>query len=171
MIGQQRPTVRVPEITNPSNAPEKGLEARKRISMSLPAQRLAVPDIPGFHLHWMRGDKGRLDQALKAGYEFVDADEVELNRTGLGNSGLDAGNEDMGSQVSLLADMDGSRLYLMKLPQAFWNSDTEALAERQENIAGQLRGDKGYDAPGGDNSHRYSKQEQTNFLQPKGRKA
>ena len=159
----------MPPETNPSNVPAKASTPRSRISMSIPLQKLQVPEQKGYHLHWMRGDKGRLEQALRGGYEFVDHDEVELNRSGLGNSGLDSGNEDMGSRVSIVSGMDGIRLYLMKLPEEFWNSDVEALAERQEQIAAQLRGEAGYNAPGGDNSHRYSRGEQAAALKPTAR--
>lgn len=164
-IGQARPPELPPEI-NPANEPAKSMNARSRVSMSIPLQKLQVPEQKGFHLHWMRGDKGRLEQALRGGYQFVDADEVELNRTGLGNSGLDSGNEDMGSRVSIVSGMDGNRLYLMKLPQEFWDSDVEKLAERQEQIAAQLRGESGYADPSGDNSHRYSHGEQKTALKP-----
>lgn len=167
-IGLPRAPAAPPEI-NPSNELVKTALGRGRISMAIPIQKLQVPEQKGYHLHWMKGDKGRLEQALRGGYEFVDHDEVELNREGLGNSGLDSGNEDMGSRVSIVSGADGVRLYLMKLKQEYWDSDVEALAERQEGIAAQLRGQTGYAEPGGDNRNRYSHGEQANALKPQAR--
>lgn len=158
-------------IANPANAAEKRMPTRDRIPMSLPQQKLAVPDIPGYHCHWMRGDQQRIAQALRAGYDWVAPEEVDLNTFGLANGADDSGNTDLGSRVSFISgrDEDGSaqRLYLMKLPLELWEQDQAALAERQEQIASQLRGDKGFSERGGDASHRYSRREQANIFLPK----
>ena len=133
---------------NPANAPAKSVE-RTRIPMSLPVQKLAVPDIPGYHLHWMLGTPSRLAQALKAGYEFVDGSEVEVISTGLADSSTANGNTDLGSRVSVIAGADTGadgqeqRLYLMKIKQEWFDEDQRALANRNEDIARALRG--GYD--------------------------
>ena len=68
------------EVTNVANA--AGTE-RQRIPMSLPMQKLAVPELEGYHLHWMLGTTTRINQALRAGYEFVDPSEVDVVNTGL----------------------------------------------------------------------------------------
>jgi hypothetical protein len=41
---------------NPSN--RSASPERKRIPMAVPVQKLSVPDIPGYHLHWFQGDAG-----------------------------------------------------------------------------------------------------------------
>lgn len=156
---------------NPASAIPKSLEERSRIPMSLPLQKLAVPEIPGFHCHWMRGDSMRINQALRAGYAFVEQDEVNLNRVELGSGENSDGHTDLGSRVSMVGGTseDGSpqRLYLMKIPQAFWEADQKILGDQQEKIAGQLRGDQGFPMAGGDNSNRYTKKEGKNIFQPK----
>ena len=141
--------------TNPSNRPEKMTEVRRdnRIPMSLPTMRLQVPEIPGYHLHWMRDDPGRLDQALRAGYVFVEHDEVMLNRVGLANGGMDSGTSDLGSRVSIATG--DHHLFLMKLPQEFWEDDQKTAGEKQEQIASTIRGDKGFAEAGLDASNRY----------------
>lgn len=145
---------------NPSIVADKQLPERTRIPMSLPIQKLAAPDIPGYHCHWMRGDKVRISQALRAGYEFVNPDEVDLNDFGLANGPEDSGNQDLGSRVSLMAgrgeDGQGERLYLMKLKEEFWLADQKAAGSRQEQVASQLRGDKGFTQGGLDASNRYA---------------
>lgn len=145
--------------SNPANAPEKQLPERSRIPMSLPVQRLAVPEIPGLHCHWMKGDAQRIQQALRAGYRFIEQDEVDLNTFGVADGADDSGHKDLGSRVSIVAGTDetggAQRLYLMGLPQELWDSDQAVMAERQEAIAAQLRGDKGFAEAGLDASNRY----------------
>jgi hypothetical protein len=145
---------------NPSNAPDKSLPERTRIPMSLPTQKLAVPEIPGYHCHWMRGDHQRINQALRAGYIFVDPGEVSLNDFGLANGPSDDGNHDLGSRVSHIAgtaaDGKAETLYLMKLPLALWEQDQAALGQRQEQIASSIRGEKGFAEGGMDTSNRYA---------------
>jgi hypothetical protein len=152
---------------SPANERVTSTEARSRIPMSLPVQKLAVPEIPGFHLHWMRGDAARIMQAQRAGYSFVTQDEVELANTGIANDTDNSGNTDMGTRVSIVSggDVDSGgqpeRLYLMKLREEFWEEDQKVLADRNESIAQTLRGGKnpGQDAPDGayiPNAHRHA---------------
>lgn len=144
---------------NPANSPETA--DRGRIPMSLPQQKLQVPDIPGYHLHWMIGTQARIAQAIKAGYEFVDPEEVNVVNTGLADSASASGNTDMGSRVSVLAGIglgtDGTaeRLYLMKIKQEWWEADQKLLEDRNEQIAAALRSgrDTGMNPNGSD--HRY----------------
>jgi hypothetical protein len=154
------PQTQTPAADNPSVAPDKSLPERTRIPMSLPTLKLAVPEIPGYHCHWMRGDAQRIHQALRAGYAFVEPDEVNLNDFGLANGPDDSGNQDLGSRVSHIsgtaADGKAETLYLMKLPLALWEADQAALGQRQEQIASSIRGDKGFSEGGMDTSNRYA---------------
>ena len=159
-----RPTA--PEI-NPANEVATQNEARTRIPMSLPELQLEAPPLPGYHTHWIRGEARRLGKAHKAGYTFVEDDEVQLNRTGIANGPLDTGNADLGSKISVVGGADGVRLYLMKLPMQYWLDDQYAAASGQEKVAAALRGDKAEEMPKGDNSNRYSRKEQANYLKPK----
>lgn len=148
---------------NPANTPSTAKTEPDRIPMSAPVQRLQVVDIPGFHTHWMRSTPERIQQAIRAGYTFVEDSEVQLNYKGLASSPLGGGNTDLGSQVSVPAGRtddrgDSVRLILMKLPVAFWNADQAAIDARQDKIAEALRtGQIGREgAPSGtDQSNRY----------------
>ena len=144
---------------NPANVPQKAKVERDRIPMSLPQQKLAVPEIPGYHLHWMRGTPSRIGQALRAGYEFVNEGEVDV--IGHGVADIKSGNTDMGTRVSVSAgqhvgeDGNEERLYLMKIKQEWWESDQKALEDRNEQIAATLRGGQVDGGAGGDTSNRY----------------
>ena len=157
-------------MTNPANLPNKTTVERTRIPMSLPSLKLAVPDIPGYHLHWMRGEPGRIQQALKGGYIHVELDEVDLNAVGVADSQDAHGSTDLGSQVSVIGGSDGIRMYLMKIKEEFWETDETARARQQEGIAGKIRGDRGLQGPG-DNSNRYTPEgsPNRNIFQPKRR--
>jgi hypothetical protein len=144
--------------TNPAN-PQPAVVAKsehKRIPMSLPVAKLAVPDIPGYHLHWFLG-AARVERAMQAGYEFVDETETILND----KSASFGEGRDMGTRVSMIAGSDldsegqAERLYLMKLRNEFWEEDQKSLSRRSENLLETLK--VGLPATGADtdNSNRY----------------
>jgi hypothetical protein len=117
-----------------------------RVPMNAPHQRLAVPEIPGFHLHWFTS--GRVHRALRAGYtHVVPEDGVDVMNTGLADPKSAVGSTDLGENISIISG-DGvpegqdepDRLYLMKLPQEWWEKDQKALLARNESIAATLRG-------------------------------
>lgn len=130
---------------NPANAPGKPAAERRRIPMSLPVQKLSVPNIPGYHLHWMRGDAARIQQALQAGYEFVDWKEIHIEHVPLGGSTAAGGNSDLGSHVSIAGggigdDNQPVRMILMKLKEEWWKEDQEKAQARNDDVANALKG-------------------------------
>lgn len=134
------------QLANPSNRPGKTDPERKRIPMSVPVQRLAAPDIPGYHLHWFVGSKERIQRAIDGGYEFVDDRELKINNVSLGGDSTTSGNTDMGSQVSVVSgdELDKSgqptRLILMKIKQEYYKEDQLLVDRRNEQVAAALRG-------------------------------
>jgi len=136
---------------NPANEVETSMTTRTRVPMSLPMLKLEVPEIPRYHLHWMRGDAQRIAQAQRAGYEFVDNDEIDVNNSGLADDASASGNQDMGTRVSLVSggasthDGQPGRLYLMKIKEEFWQEDQKVIEDRNEELAQVMRGG---DVPG-----------------------
>lgn len=140
--------------TNPAN-PQPAVEQRakpRRIPMSVPSLKLAVPEIPGYHQHWFLAEE--VAQAMRAGYTFVEPEDTDTSlREFAGGE-----NQDMGTRVSSLAGRDIGpdgqpvRLYLMKLPESDWLEDQRALEGRSEQMLDALRA--GTPAEG-DNSNRY----------------
>lgn len=118
---------------------------RKRIPMTLPKAKLSAPDIPGYHLHWFADRQGgaRIMQALQAGYEFVNGDEVGPQDFGLGNDVSKNGNTDLGSRISIVGgkgDTGGAeRLYLMKIKQEWWEEDQKGLTDRNDQIMNTIK--------------------------------
>lgn len=166
---------------NPANPVEKSKEGRTRIPMSTAQLKLEVPEIPGYHLHWMIGTPSRLAQAQKAGYTFVDHEEVDVVNTGLANDASQNGNTDMGSRISVVAGSDTGedgkeqRLYLMKLPLEFWEEDQRALESKNEQIAATIRGGGDLSANPNDVENRYipeaNRRNMANLFTPKKRPA
>lgn len=161
--------------SNPANPTATRVTEATRRPMSLPQLSLQVPDIPGYYLYWFLDSQ--IDQALQAGYEFVEQEEVALNNRGVANDQTQDGNDDLGSRVSRVAGqsaggtVQAQRLYLMKLRQEWRDKDVAALGERNEAIAAALRGgvstgnEHGV-APGetqGDKARRYLKTGQDLF--------
>jgi len=127
-------------------ARQERVTQRTRIPMSMPQLKLEVPEIPGYHLHWFLNTPGRISRALAAGYTFVEDDEVDIVNTGLANDRSASGNTDLGTRVSISAgsapgdDGQEQRLYLMKIPEEWWEEDQAELNGRNEQIAATLRG-------------------------------
>jgi len=148
---------------NPGNRPEPAAAERRRIPMSVPVQKLEVPDVPGYHLHWFVNSPDRIQRALDGGYEFVDEREIKPNAVSLGGDSATSGNTDMGSRVSIVAgqeigrDGQPARLMLMKLKQEWWNEDQARVEARntkvRDSLLGGLIGAEN-DRPG-DAQHRY----------------
>lgn len=131
---------------NPTVAPEKTSEERKRIPLSVPQRKLEVPPIPGFHLRWFRGTPARLAQAKNAGYEHVREEEIALNNLALGGDATKGGNSDMGGTVSVIegseVDSGGQavRMYLMKQPMEYKLEDDKLIQDRNDSVADALVG-------------------------------
>lgn len=129
---------------NPSVAPGKDVETRKRIPLSVPQRKLEVPEIPGFHLRWFRGTPQRLAQAERAGFIFVSPEEIELNSVALGGDASHNGNTDLGSRVSVIegSEVDGGgnaiRMYLMKQSLEHYKEDKALNDQRNDSIAETL---------------------------------
>lgn len=135
-----------PQTSNPAERPGRSRAERQRVPMSVPVQKLQVPEIPGYHLHWFRGTPDRIARAQQAGYEFVDQEEVILNNLDLGGESAESGNMNMGSRVSVVSgdeigrDNQPVQLILMKLREELWRQDQEGVVDRSEQIASALRG-------------------------------
>ena len=155
---------------NPAN--ETGTQADspafQRVPMTSPTRKLEVPDLPGFKMYWFRSEPGRIQRALKAGYEFVKPEEVDINNFDLAGNLNNPGSTDMGDRVSVAAQ-DGvgengqfMRLILMKIKIEWWTEDQEKYeAEKVDPVvaslgAGSIGAGEGGETPG-DIRNRYRK--------------
>lgn len=131
---------------NPGVAPGKTSAERKRIPLSVPQRKLEVPEIPGYYLRWFRGTPQRLAQAERAGFLFVQPEEIQLNNLALGGDATKAGNSDMGDRVSVIegGEVDGSgqaiRMYLMKQKMEDHLEDQTIVQNRNDSVADALVG-------------------------------
>jgi len=86
--------------------------------------------------HWFNDQRGRIERAQNAGYQFVDESEV----IGLGGQDLHANNNE-GSQVSMVVTgpVDGNpevTAYLMKIKKEWYDEDQlTKLKKRQQGEA------------------------------------
>src|ERR1041385_7307743 len=151
---------------NPANSPEQRVErmvtARNRVPMSVPHRTLEVPNIPGFYTHWVVSSAGRIAQALRAGYTFVEQSELPGYEYNSAHVTGTEGNSDLGSRVSVVAggyDDDSKqslRLYLMKLPDEFREADNAARDAEGMEFIGELRSNVNpNNQTSGDTSNRY----------------
>jgi hypothetical protein len=159
------------EQLNVASKQEKVNAERKRIPMSVPVQRLEVPEIPGYHLHWFINSPERIQRALEGGYEFVEHRDMKINSVGLGGDSALSGNTDMGSRVSVISgqeigkDGQPTRLVLMKIRQEWYEEDQKLINSQNERVAASIRGGQlGADKEvGGDAVHRYVDKSRTHI--------
>ena len=150
------------EAINPANSSEQKMEAavekRTRIPMSAPRAKLATPEIPGYHSHWLNDYTGRILQAQQGGYEFVSSGEALVTMPDLAGSPLGVGT-DLGSRVSVVVgkNEDGSplRAYLMKIRNEWFKEDQAASQQRVDAVHDGMR--QGKNQTGGDDTHKYVK--------------
>jgi hypothetical protein len=93
-------------------------QRQARVPFGVARTKLDIPmQLEGYHLHWVNDEPGRIAEAQRGGYMFVDPKEV--------------GATDTGSQVTRLVGKkeDGSALmaYLMKIEQEFYDEDQELI--------------------------------------------
>lgn len=117
---------------------------RKRIPMSVPQQKLEVPDVPGMHRHWFR--ENRVARAIQGGYEFVQAKDAPLNQKGIGTAPGVSGNMDLGSHIRVSSGVgeDGHAewLVLMEIREEWWLEDQAAIAARNaQTMSAIFRGE------------------------------
>jgi len=138
---------------------------RQRIPMSVPMQKMQVPELPGYYLHWFREEN--VPRAAQAGYEMVKRDEVSLNPLDVGSSRSVDGNTDLGSNVTFVSGTNEhgqpQRAVLMKLKQEFRDEDQKLADERNARIlraifAGEAVGKPGDPVPGSEEGTTYIKQ-------------
>ena len=86
-----------------------------------------VPD--GYHGHWFANIPGRLEMALKAGYSFVTKDGTNYSDNVAAN-GTD-------SRVAKSGN-DSVTLYLMIIPNEWYQADQELKHKRADELAGAV---------------------------------
>lgn len=106
--------------------------------------KLTVPEKEGYHRHWFRGTPSRLKEAQRAGYRFVDPDDVDLEDFDIAGGDENTGT-DLGSRVSVTSgDTDekgqAGRLYLMECPKEIFEYAQSILQEQVDATAEALKG-------------------------------
>ena len=118
-------TAQVSEVVEQekTTTPEQKRAARKeRIPFGVPRSKLSVyKDIPGYHLHWVNDEVGRVYAAEQGGYEFVAPQEV----------GQDSEDTRLKVLVGTTENGEGLFAYLMKIRQEWYEEDQ---LELQKNI-------------------------------------
>lgn len=156
---------------NPANSTvEPAGNRAARVPMSVPVRKLEVPEIEGWHLHWIK--ESNVARARQAWYEFVGFDEVPINQRNVGTDTEMSGNTDLGSQVSIAAGIGANgqteRLILMKLKEELWLQDRATIDGRNAAVLGSIfRGEKILGAEkdnSGDQGTRYVDPERTKAL-------
>ena len=125
---------------------------QERIPFGQARMQLASTGIPGYHLHWINDwhqtMPDRINQALRAGYQFVSQQEVDVS------PGLASFSADLSDRVSRIVGSrpDGAPItaYMMKIPLEFYEEHQAAVTDRAAKVEqaikrGNIKGKVGED--------------------------
>ena len=159
-------------MANPANRTKVDVTERTRVPMSVPRRKMETPEIPGYHPHWHLEEN--VPAALRAGYEFVLTDELDiaqsLDTQDVGGDSTKSGNQSLDSRISIIGNKTGNNgkpemQYLMKLREEWWNKDRYQIDEKEATKLGTIfRGDQimgSEKTSGSDSSLRYVDKDRT----------
>ena len=125
---------------------------RKRVPVDIPHNPLEYPERDGYHRHIFNDKPGRLERALRGGYQFVTKDMIpgfmEPEKLLSHREEVDnrvswvVGQEDIGAAI---------RGYLMELPEADYQADQNIREGKTLTVLKEtLRQDQSAESPGRD---------------------
>lgn len=89
-----------------------------RVPFGVARTKLEVPmTMEGYHLHWVNDSAGRIQEAQRGGYTFVEPKEVQAVDSGSQVKRLVGRNEDGSAQYA----------YLMKIEREFYDEDQQTI--------------------------------------------
>ncbi len=115
-----------PLVRTQADRPKRG----SRIPFGVARTKLSVPmEIPGYHTHWVNDVAGRIQEAQRGGYTFVEPKEVQAPEDG--------------SQVKRLVgkNEDGSAMYayLMKIENEFYAEDQQLIQSEVDRFDSAIK--------------------------------
>lgn len=118
------------KLTTVVRSPADRAKRPERVPFGVARTKLEVPmHIEGYHLHWVNDTPGRVLEAQRGGYTFVEPSEV--------------GATDSGTQVKRLVGKDeaGDALYayLMKIELEFYHEDQEKIQSQVDQFDKAIR--------------------------------
>ena len=127
----------IPEKKQTPEVEKKPAGRKERIPLGVPRKKLEAKPIDGYHLHWVNDYPGRVTEALRGGYSFVESHETEINDS------VTPGNSDVGTRVKRLVGRDEHNgplyAYLMKIEENMWLEDQAEIQERNNMVDEALR--------------------------------
>ena len=113
-----------------------GINEDNRIPMDIPQAKLAVPNLPGFFCYWHL--EANVPAAIKAGYTFVEPDEMSINQLNVATENSISGNQDLGNRIKIMGGVNivGQPEYhvLMKLRMEWRLADQRKKDARNASI-------------------------------------
>jgi len=111
---------------------------KERRPYGSPRSRMGTIERDGYRNRWIKDHKGFLNYAKEGGYSFVSKANGEFAEKDARN--IDAG---LGEYVSMITDRDGSRSYLMEIPEELYEMDQKAKSNKIDDGESAIRQGKG----------------------------
>lgn len=131
-------------VASPNKLPDMEAVTGKRIPFNSFTKRLEVfipedSDLADkYHLHWFNDERGRIAKAIRAGYQFVEENELAMNES------VTPRNQDTTGRVSRVVGTTGDggtslRAFLMKIPKHLYEESQEAIAAEVDAVDAVVR--------------------------------
>jgi len=117
---------------------QKVKERKERIPYGSPRSRMGTVKREGYVQRWVKDHKGFLGHAKEGGYDFVSKENGEFIEKDERNRDVGLGN-----YKSIISDRDGTRSYLMEIPEEFYEMDQKAKNDNIDSSESVIRAGKG----------------------------
>ena len=116
----------------------KDKERKERIPYGSPRSRMGTVKREGYVQRWVKDHKGFLGHAKEGGYDFVSKENSEFIEKDERN--IDVG---LGNYKSIISDRDGTRSYLMVIPEELYIMDQKAKNDEIDRSESVIKAGKG----------------------------
>ena len=134
---------------------DRAQDRQARIPVDSPQLHLDTPVREGFRRYWFNDVPGRIQSALKGGYDFVTEDTLLGDNPNSNITETDPGGTRVSRVVGTNTDNSARVAYLMEIPEEWYNEDQEKLLSHQKEVMEQIKTGKVTGDEKEDTSNRY----------------
>lgn len=106
-----------------------------RVPLGVPRPKLTVPDRPGYVRRWINDVEGRIQNAERGGYQFVEKEGLQVGGPDISNE-----NRDLGTRHSYTVDKStGMKAYLMEIKEEYFKEDQKVKMQAVDEVENAIK--------------------------------
>lgn len=131
--------------------PEKAAWRKERVPLGIPRMKLQAPSRPGYRRRWICDRPGRIEDAIRGGYQFVTKETLGGPDVPVDLTERESVDSRVSRVVGVHEDNRPMVAYLMEIPEELYEEDqARKQAKVDEKEAALRRGVDQHGAPGQD---------------------